>query len=174
MEIYKNLLLEDLDGEIWKTIEDFPDYSVSNIGRIKRIIPDKWNHKLKVLKQDKRNGYFYVILCKNGKEFHKYSHRLVYETYIGKLEDGYNAHHVNGDRKNNFVDNLKSIPESEHHSFHTKGEKHPSHKLTEQNIIQIELLLKDGNLNNREIGELFGVSPRTISHIKTGDTWKWI
>lgn len=159
MEIYKNLNLQDLDEEIWKVIEDFSDYSISNIGRVKRIIPDKWNHKLKVLKQDKRNGYFYVILCKNKEKFHKYIHHLVYENFKGKLED-------------NFVKNLELISESEHHSFHIKGEKHPNHKLMKQDIIKIILLLKERKLNNREIGKLFGVSPRTISHIKTGDIWR--
>ena len=24
-------------SEVWKTIEDFPDYAVSNLGRVKRI-----------------------------------------------------------------------------------------------------------------------------------------
>jgi hypothetical protein len=37
VEIYKNLDVNDLDGEVWKVIEDFPDYSVSNLGRVKRF-----------------------------------------------------------------------------------------------------------------------------------------
>lgn len=65
MEIYENLDLQDLDGETWKTIEDFPDYSVSNFGRVKRSITDKCNRKLKILKQyfDKC-GYLRVVLYK--------------------------------------------------------------------------------------------------------------
>lgn len=35
MEYYKNYNTEDIDGEIWKEIENFNDYYVSNFGRIK-------------------------------------------------------------------------------------------------------------------------------------------
>lgn len=34
IEIYKNLDREDLNGEIWKTIKSFPDYQISNLGRV--------------------------------------------------------------------------------------------------------------------------------------------
>jgi len=32
MEIFKNLNLDNLDGEIWKNINDFEDYQISNLG----------------------------------------------------------------------------------------------------------------------------------------------
>jgi len=50
MEIWENRNIKDLDGEIWKIIENYPDYAVSNYGRIKRIIPDRGiNEKIKNL-----------------------------------------------------------------------------------------------------------------------------
>ena len=54
--------------EKWKIIKNFPDYAVSNQGKIKRIINDKWNHKCKILKNcvDSK-GYEYVNLYKIGK-----------------------------------------------------------------------------------------------------------
>jgi len=55
MKIYENLDINDLNGEIWKIIIDFSNYQISNLGRIKRVIHDRWNHKLKILKQQKNN-----------------------------------------------------------------------------------------------------------------------
>jgi predicted XRE-type DNA-binding protein len=51
------------------------------------------------------------------------------------------------------------------------GEKSPNHKLTEEQVIQIKLLLKEGILTQQEIADMFGVSRRTISNIKRGIVW---
>jgi len=50
----------------------------------------------------------------------------------------------------------------------TLGEKHPNHKLTEEEVIQI---LEDKRSNYAEIGRQFNVTRRTISHIKRRVTW---
>jgi len=50
MESWKNLNLKNLDGEIWKIIKDFPDYMVSNFGRVKSF---KIYKEGKILKQNK-------------------------------------------------------------------------------------------------------------------------
>lgn len=47
-------------------------------------------------------------------------------------------------------------------------------KLTEHQVIQIKLLLKDEKLKLREIAELFEVNIQTIHDIKTGKTWSYI
>jgi DNA-binding XRE family transcriptional regulator len=181
MKIYKNLDINDLENEIWKIIEDFSDYSVSNLGRVKRIIPDKHNHKLKILKQNKNSGgYFKVDLWKNGKYKTKYIHRLVFETHIGKLEEGYDAHHINENRENNFVENLEKVPKKEHISFHTKGDRNPNFgikrlgknnpnfKITNQKIIDIKNDIEKGNLTQVEMAKKHKVSTGTISNIKNG------
>ena len=35
MKIYKNLNIESLDDEIWKNIDGFKEYQISNYGRVK-------------------------------------------------------------------------------------------------------------------------------------------
>jgi len=62
---------------------------------------------------------------------------------------------------------------SENHS-NTKGENNPNHKLTEEQVIQIKLLLKDGKLTHKEIADIFGVSRITISCIKNNKIWSYI
>jgi len=54
------------------------------------------------------------------------------------------------------------------------GENHPNHKLIEQDVIQIKLLLKEGILTQQEIADMFDVSVSTISMINTGKRWPHI
>jgi predicted XRE-type DNA-binding protein len=198
VEIYKNLDVNDLDGEVWKVIEDFPDYYISNLGRVKSFKKCR-GVDYRILKQtEDANGYFIVGLSKNGKVKNKYIHRLMYEAFKEKLEKGYDAHHINGDTKYNFIENLESKPHGKHSSDHKKGEKHPNFgkhhsketkikmsdnhanfkgekspnsKLTEEQVIQIKLLLKEGKLTQQEIADMFGVCQTTISNIKHRRIW---
>ena len=56
-----------------------------------------------------------------------------------------------------------------------KGEENCFHKLTEVQVIEIKLLIKNNiNLKNREIGEMFNVSRVTIDDIRIGKTWRHI
>ena len=54
------------------------------------------------------------------------------------------------------------------------GELNTNSKLTAPDIKRIRILLEDGSLSHRQIGALFGVVPRTISHISTGAHWSHI
>lgn len=50
------------------------------------------------------------------------------------------------------------------------GEKHPSAKLTEEKVKDI--LIRSGlGQRNKDIAEIYGVSPSLISYIKTGKIW---
>ncbi len=123
MIVYENLDINDLENEVWKVIIEFPDYSVSNLGRVKSL---KFG-KERILRQVKDSGgYFQLTLYKNGKGKPKQVHRLVYETHIGKLEDGYDAHHINENKEDNFISNLESKPHSNHLKDHNIGENHPN------------------------------------------------
>ncbi len=55
-----------------------------------------------------------------------------------------------------------------------KGNNSQNHKLTEEQVIRIKLLLKEGVLKLREIADMFGVGIMTISNIKTGRSWSYI
>jgi len=123
-KVFENLNLQDLDGEVWKTVEEYPDYQVSNLGRIKSF--KKWNGtSSRILSQCKDGGgHFHVVLCKNGISKPKRVHRLVFETFIGEITEGFNVHHIDGYKENNNLDNFKLMSESEHRSLHMKGKHH--------------------------------------------------
>lgn len=124
MEIYKNLNLQDLGGETWKVITDFPDYFVSNYGRVKSL---KFK-KERIIKPYKRSKYFSVDLCMNGKKNIKQLHILVFETHSNyKLNDSECVHHLDENKYNNCYSNLKKMLDKYHKIFHHIG-KHHSNK----------------------------------------------
>lgn len=86
--------------EIWKKIKSFDDYSVSSIGRIRN---DKTGtiRKLQVYAKD----YYSVRL--NYKNL--LVHRLVAEAFIKNPENKKIVDHINGNRKDNRVENLRWV-----------------------------------------------------------------
>ena len=84
--------------EIWKTIKDYEQYKVSNLGNVKRN---------KILKQNTRVGYFAVNLCKNGKMKTLQVHRLVAQAFIPNPNNLPQVNHKDGNKKNNKVENLE-------------------------------------------------------------------
>lgn len=107
-EIYKNLDLNDLPNEIWLPIEGYNGlYEVSNMGRVKSLGNDKIR-KEKILHQgNMKNGYLYVVLCKEGKMKTCTVHRLVATAFI-QNPNGYRCvNHKDEDKTNNRVENLE-------------------------------------------------------------------
>jgi len=123
MEIYENRNLKDLDGEIWKDIEEYNgDYQVSNFGRIKSFKYDKISGN--ILKQNKNTkGYLKISLCEYNIAKTKEIHRLEFKTFNNyKLKKGEVVHHIDKNLLNNILDNFQLMTNSEHHSFHAEGE----------------------------------------------------
>ena len=52
-----------------------------------------------------------------------------------------------------------------------QGKANGQAKLTKGDVFAIRALLHEGNLYQREIGDLFGVSNSTVGRIKSGENW---
>jgi hypothetical protein len=83
--------------EEWKQINGYPEYEISTLGRIK-------GRRTQFLKLTLRDLYYEVQL---GRGHLKHVHRLVAETFIPK-QDGKNyVDHINRDKLDNRIENLR-------------------------------------------------------------------
>ena len=91
----------NIQGEIWKDIEGYEGYQVSNKGRVKSTIARKEGKLLKP--SANKSGYFIVVLRVNGKPKTHYVHRLVAEAFIPNPDNKSEIDHINTDRTDNTV-----------------------------------------------------------------------
>ena len=88
--------------EIWKNIECFEQYSVSNLGNVRN------NQTGRILKPRKHTGgYMRVMLCKDKKHYDYYIHRLVAMAFISNPKNLPEVNHKDEDKTNNVVENLE-------------------------------------------------------------------
>lgn len=59
-----------------------------------------------------------VVLSKDGKIKSYLVHRLVYETFVGKIPNDCEVHHINHNGRDNRVENLQLMKKSEHNELH--------------------------------------------------------
>lgn len=100
--------------ETWKDIKGYEGlYQVSDLGRIKSLI------KNKILKQPKdRYGYLFVTLYTNKiPKIHK-SHRLVALNFIENKEGLLQVDHIDRDKTNNNLTNLRWCSSRDNISFY--------------------------------------------------------
>lgn len=99
--------------EIWKTIEDYPNYQVSNMGRVKSLGNNK-ARKEKILKGIKgKDSYLSVGLYKEGKIKMYLVHRLVAQAFIPNPNNKPFIDHINTIRTDNRVENLRWVTSKE-------------------------------------------------------------
>ena len=88
--------------EIWKEIPDLPGYSVSTEGRIKKDSTGQ------IMVLSKNGGYCRITIT-------KHVHRLVADAFLEKHKDASKCwvDHIDGNRSNNDVSNLRWVTPSE-------------------------------------------------------------
>ena len=101
---------------MWKKIQDFEDYEVSDKGEIR-------NSEGLILQQRlSRNGYLRVNLKSKGKYKTVEIHRVVAQAFLGAIYKK-QVHHKNGDRTDNNVTNLQIVSKKEHRLLHREMEE---------------------------------------------------
>lgn len=89
--------------ELFKVIEEFPQYQISNLGNIKNSKGDL----LVVGRRKSNSGYIQVRLYSNGKYHYRYIHRLIALAFIPNPNEYRTINHVNGNKLDNRISNLE-------------------------------------------------------------------
>lgn len=117
-------------NEIWRKIEGFEKYEVSNLGRVRSLNYRK-TKETKILKLCKdKKGYLKVNLYKSSKHSSKRVHRLVATAFIPNLDNKTQVNHIDGNKQNNTVSNLEwcTCSENNQHAYNTGLHKIPNNK----------------------------------------------
>lgn len=157
----------DEKDETWKSLNPF--YSVSNFGRIRN---DKTNRVLSGSLH--KDGYIFVTIY--GKQVPL--HRLIALVFCDGFEEGKVINHKDGNKQNNFADNLEWVTQQENikhsHSndLQPKGLKTYTGKFTAEQREKIKRLWDSGEKSKREIARMYGVSHTCINDI-INDKYKY-
>lgn len=102
--------MKKMGEEIWKRIpiSQFPDYEVSNFGRVRR---GKFIRKPVAT----HSGYLEVKLYNHCRHRGYFIHRLVAMAFLPNEDLSLDVNHIDGNKTNNRVDNLEWCTRSENH-----------------------------------------------------------
>lgn len=153
-------------NEEWKTIKDFPNYMVSNLGNVKSL-NYKNLQKEKILKPMKPKSYYIVRLYKNKDWKDFFVHKLVADMFLKKPKYAECVNHKNGNKLDNNVNNLEWCT----HSYNTKeayriGLKKPNSKP----ILQLNKSFEIITIWNSpyEVNRKLGYNPSHINEVCKG------
>ena len=156
--------------------------------QIKRKI--RYNYERKIIKKEgcwdwsgTKSAYGYgIIHYGDGKTIHL--HRASWLIYKGEIPQGIQVHHSCDNRICSNPDHLwigtqyenmqDMIRKGRQKPFiGLKGESNKQHKLTDEKVIEIKLMLKN-KISLRVIANKFNVSKGCINHIHRNTTWTHI
>ena len=120
--------------EIWKPIKDYEGlYEISNFGNVKILARNytRYNYltkryniikvKEKITQGTINVGYRRICLTKNKVEKNKHIHKLVAEAFIPNPNNYSYVNHIDGNKQNNYIDNLEwcTLYQNNTHAYKT-------------------------------------------------------
>lgn len=171
---------------MWKEIRGFEGlYQINEYGEVKSLSRYIQNHSKLVLIPERvlkpckvGRGYLTVCLRDGNKTYRKYIHQMVAEHFIKNPNNLPVPNHKDGDKLNNYYENLEwnTYSENNQHAYDVglkdKGEDFYNAKLTEIEVCEI---LKNGKYTTyQNIADKYNVTRATIRDILIRRTWKHI
>ena len=119
------------------------------------------------------NGYFWTSLAiEDRTKISGRIHRLIYSNLVGEIPKGYEIDHIDRNRHNNNLSNLRLVTKKENNqNKDIKGEKNGFSKLKEKEVREILELVLTHTMTKQEIADKYHVSFATIKAIRSGRNW---
>lgn len=171
------------DAEVWVVCRDFPSYSVSSFGRVRRnaiVYGGRGSIRYPTGTLSTRplpSGHLQVTLCQNNKPATVLVHRLVAIAFVPNPLDNPLVCHKDDDPQNNApqnlywgtrLDNARDMVERDRQ---VRGSRSPHAKLTDADVGDVKSLSSAG-VHQRVIAKKFGVSQSLVSMIVNGRVWR--
>lgn len=160
--------------EIWKDIEGFSGYQISNKGRVfsfRRKNP----YIMKPYQNPRNKGYIQVLLkSDSGKSKLVYVHRLVASAFIPNPENYKEVNHIIPVTKtycNNSVENLEWGNHSHNMKHKAMCGNYHHQILTYDDVLKIREMYATGNWTQKELAIMFGYKQPNISSIVRNKIW---
>lgn len=165
--------IEDLDGEIWKEVDNTDGYYfVSNKGRVKSL---KRKGREVLLTPLYSMGYYRVrifyLLDEYNKEsrskgVHEYIHKLVANAFLSKPSDfsviPYVVDHIDRDKLNNNLDNLRYVTRSDN------SRNKDIEDIDYDKIVEMISIYKSGSMSLTELCRYSGYKYSTVENLLKG------
>lgn len=160
--------------EEWCPVRGFPDYLVSDLGRVRRA-DDEYR---RILRPQLTRGYHYVSVFRrdaNGKSEGKRLrlHRIVWEAHVGEApRDLFQIDHIDGDKLNNRIGNLQMVSPQLHVKLAYLRRQRKG-KLNVEDVSVIRARIASGD-KQTDIARDYGVSKNAICHLNKGRSWGFV
>ena len=124
-------------------------------------------------------GYKLLITYENKIPKGRYFHRLMWETFVGKIPEDMQINHKDGIKLNNVLDNLEivthhgNVRHAKENHLYQEGENHWGAGLTESNVLEIRKLYEAG-WPPSDLANVFGTGRTNIHEIVSRRNWQHI
>lgn len=160
-------------------IPGWPEYTVSDVGEVRRVKATYGATPGKTLKWCvMKNGYAKVSLCRGSKRQEFLVHRLVAMAFIGDPH-GKDVCHFDGNKLNNSVGNLRidsrtgNMADQIRMGKTPRGERSGTNKYTAAQVAAIRERMACG-VSVSQIHIETGIPRPTLYGFRKGATWAWM
>lgn len=155
--------------EEWREVPGFLGYRVSSLGRVQSCwehanghgatLSDRWRD---LSTKPDYSGYVHANLWNDGRSVRRKVSRLVLELFVGPCPEGMECRHLDGDKTNNQLSNLRWGTRSENVRDKTRHGTHPApRQLLPRTVVAIEAARIAGE-RPRAVAERLGLNVETV------------
>jgi hypothetical protein len=165
--------------EEWHPIPGFPGYEASSCGRIRswRSCHGTLREPLTRRLQQGPDGYLRIKLRRRGRCHLVYVHRFIARTFHGERPANMECRHLDGNRLNNAIDNLRWGTRQENAADKARHGRSKGNagsvKLCPESVRAIRLMCADGE-RPTEVAKRFNVHRATVYGILRKQVWSHV